>query len=366
MATPVNDISSRPVPGDSEPRSMGEYRYFKRTQSSLLRDNALAYTNKRRHRRGKFSKTSLRKILRGATFIPAHANRYTPGEFRVENMKYFVVHRGGTDPKACNLLNLIRTFSFAPPPGKAAATHFIIGLNGELVQMVDLQDIAPHVGGSTMPDGKKNGNHTSVGVELEGAIGSRFTFAQYLKLAEVISTLNDISGFLPSKKLDDFIILTRRSLDLVSHSEIYPERKIDPGLNFNYSLLASLIQKVPATATTERYQPPIDALTAVAASLQVILEQAANPESAAETPALNAMSADVIAAARQLYMASGNNENIANWAAGSALAQEAGIEARVAQAINAMARLSIQTTGLPASSVYPTLDYDSGKQANED
>ncbi len=63
-----------------------------------------------------------------------------------------------------------------------------------------------------MPDGRKNVNDFSIGIELDGTMTSGFTDAQYTSLRALIAdikTRNKISS-------------------IVGHSDIAPGRKTDP------------------------------------------------------------------------------------------------------------------------------------------
>lgn len=357
----IDDIPGIVYSDAPEPRSLTRYQSFISDQLNLLATNASAYVNKRTYRKNKFSDSTLRKVFTGATFIPAHPTRYSPGDFRVENMRYFVVHRPGVDPAACTLLNVVREFA---QENKPASTHFIIGFNGELIQMVDLQDVAYHCGHSVMPDGKKNGNYTAVGVELEGAVGQALTYAQYVTLAEIISRLNDINGFLPNKNFSDFILLSKGVL--LSHEEIRPEVKTDPGANFNFKLLGSLIQKLPTTTRAQWYQPAVDALTSLGSALQEIYLQAANPGSRTEAALLNATTSTSLAIARQLSLLYSNQETTANWAANTANKRALSVGELLAVQAQQMARLSATLPSLPDTSVAPLLDFDTGQYTNEE
>lgn len=343
-------------------RNLYGYRSFVNSQRGLVAANAAAYINKRTARRNKFSDSTLKKVLKIATFVPAHPTRYTPGDFQVEKMKYFTVHRPGKTRAACTLINTVREFSIE---NRQASTHFVIGVNGEIIQMVDLQDVAYSVGGSTMPDGKKNGNYTSVGVELEGAVGERFTFAQYTALAKIISILNDISGFLPNKNLTSAIYIVESRKKIVGHSEILPDMKTDPGANFNYSLLEYLIQKMPVTTSAEWYHPPVDALASLDGALQQIYQQAANPGSATEAALVNMTTGNALANARQLYLQYGGRENMAAWAAVTAQQDAQIMGDNLDSQVQQMVRLASQIAPMPASSVSATLDFDSGLYSDE-
>lgn len=343
-----------------EPRKLGNYRSFVDSQRRLLEYNAAAYINKRVSKGNKFSGSTLKKVMKIATFLPAHKTRYSSGDFQVENMKYFVLHRPGRNPKASTLLNVIREFS---QKNRAASTHFIVGFNGEIIQMVDLQDVSFHVGGSIMPDGKKGGNYNSVGVEIEGAVGERFTFAQYTAVAKIIGILNDISGFLPKNNLSKYIIEARKVL--IGHEEIMPLEKVDPGRNFNYALLAHLLRDTAKTVKSEWYRSPVDALTSVNSALQQILFQAANPGSATEAATLNMTSGTTLAHARQLYMQYGGREDLAGWAANTAQQQSQSMAENLADQMQQMMRLASLIPPLPSSCIPPLLNFDSGMYTDD-
>jgi len=353
--SPVADTPGTVWDASPEPRKLGNYRSFVDSQRGLLEYNAYSYINKRTARSNKFSDSTLKKVMKLATFLPAHDTRYSPGDFQVEKMKYFVLHRPGSNPRACTLLNVIREFS---QKNRQASTHFIVGFNGEIIQMVDLQDVAFHVGESTMPSGKKNGNYTSVGVEIEGAVGEQFTYAQYTAVAKIVGVLNDISGFLPNNNLSDYILQAKKTL--LGHSEIRPIEKTDPGPNFNYSLLAHLLKSVPTTTRPEWYRAPVDALASIDSALQQIYFQAANPGSATEAAMLNMTSGDAAARARQLYMQYSQRADLSGWGANTAVQRAQADGETLGATMQQMVRLAANIPSMPASSVSQMLNYDSG------
>ena len=108
MTTFVDDIFTNlvPPPETYSARKLGNYRHLVKQHRNDIYSNAKAYLNLRVHTR-RFPDALLRRILKDATFIPAHPNRYRPGEFQLEGLKYFVIHRPGSDPNACTLVNII-------------------------------------------------------------------------------------------------------------------------------------------------------------------------------------------------------------------------------------------------------------------
>lgn len=90
--------------------------------------------------------------------------------------------------------------------------HYIIDRGGKIYQLVRESNIAYHSGESKMPDGRKNVNDFSIGIELIGTEDSGFTDKQYSALGDLIADIK-----------------TRYKIrDIVGHSDIAPTRKSDP------------------------------------------------------------------------------------------------------------------------------------------
>ncbi len=252
------------IPGDGgrppapTTRKLSSYQRMLKQDASRLNYNAYVYSNQRASK--DWTSLQLKKVLVGAQFVPAHASRFEIGA--VFFPRYFIIHRPGSNPKASTLLNTIREFSW---PHRKASTHFIIGFRGELIQMVDLADVAYHCGTSRTPN-----SWDSIGAELEGAVGAPFTQPQLSKLAEVLAMLRDTFA-LP---LDRAHIL--------GHSEIM-SKKQDPGPNFPYEAVISAANLIPKRTTV--YQPPFDTRNTVQkAAADVLL--AASKSHSRETRAL--------------------------------------------------------------------------------
>lgn len=106
---------------------------------------------------------------------------------------------------------------FAQLRGLRVSTHFLLRRRGELLQFVDCDARAWHAGVSSFRD-RERCNDFSVGVELEGDGDTRFTQAQYRRLAQLTAAL-----------------CARYPLRWVAgHSDIAPGRKTDPGAHFDW------------------------------------------------------------------------------------------------------------------------------------
>ncbi len=105
------------------------------------------------------------------------------------------------------------------------SSHFLIERTGVLWQFVSVNDRAWHAGQSsyTSKSGKvkNNCNDFSVGIELEGVLGSPFTDPQY----ESLGSLNSALGLIYS------------GLEFAGHEHIAPGRKNDPGSGFDWPRL---------------------------------------------------------------------------------------------------------------------------------
>ena len=100
------------------------------------------------------------------------------------------------------------------------SSHLFIKRNGEVVQFVPFNKRAWHAGESSYK-GIKDCNNFSIGIELEGNEEDFYTDNQYKSL---INVTNTILYHYPN------IDKTR----IIGHSEIAPNRKTDPGKNFEW------------------------------------------------------------------------------------------------------------------------------------
>lgn len=213
-------------------------RTLLKQQLELIRDNIIKYSRKR----APISKGSkiFKKILKDARFIPAHPSRYVSG-FDLENVQYFILHRPSTNSKASTLENIILTFAqyehekAAKMHGYCPSTHFAVGQRGELIQFVDLADRTFHVGVG-------NYNYKSIGVEIEGAVGTPLSIACYTTLAKLLLQLRILC---PKLVLDSEHVLEHRLLE--------PQRKTDVGAPFLFSILQEYIERYSSLITNVEF-----------------------------------------------------------------------------------------------------------------
>ena len=107
------------------------------------------------------------------------------------------------------------------------SAHLLIRREGSIKQYVPFNLRAWHAGKSEYR-GREHCNDFSIGIELEGSVKYAYTDEQYIKLAEVTRVL-----------FSHYPRLNRHSI--AGHSDIAPERKIDPGPLFDWERFYSLL-----------------------------------------------------------------------------------------------------------------------------
>lgn len=100
------------------------------------------------------------------------------------------------------------------------AAHYLIGRDGKIYRLVEDKNIAYHAGVSQVPDGRKNVNDFSIGIELVNTKTDKFTDKQYDALS----------------KLVDQIKKENKIKYVLGHDQIAPGRKDDPW-NFDWNKL---------------------------------------------------------------------------------------------------------------------------------
>ncbi len=110
---------------------------------------------------------------------------------------------------------------------KPVSAHVLIDRGGAVVQYVPFTLRAWHAGASCF-DGRTACNDFSIGIELEGCDDVPYEAVQYRRLADVTSLL-----------MRAYPGITRNRL--VGHSDIAPGRKTDPGREFDWNRLYTLI-----------------------------------------------------------------------------------------------------------------------------
>ncbi len=100
------------------------------------------------------------------------------------------------------------------------SAHYLIDRNGAIYRLVSDQNIAYHAGVSKMPDGRKNINDFSIGIEIMNKENAEYTGAQY-------EAVNNLIAYLKTKY---------HIKSVVGHADIAPGRKTDPW-NFDWKKL---------------------------------------------------------------------------------------------------------------------------------
>ena len=109
--------------------------------------------------------------------------------------------------------------------GLEVSAHFLVRRDGEIVQFASTDRRAWHAGTSSWR-GRSGCNDFSIGIELEGLEGERFTPAQYRTLVPLLRALR-----------------RRHPIEAVAgHEHVAPRRKRDPGAGFDWQRLARALR----------------------------------------------------------------------------------------------------------------------------
>ena len=100
------------------------------------------------------------------------------------------------------------------------SAHLFIRRDGKIIQFVPFDKCAWHAGESSF-NNRDGCNDFSIGIELEGTVHEEFTGEQYKILKAVILKLKEEYGI----------------TNTVGHSDIAPDRKVDPGPYFDWDKL---------------------------------------------------------------------------------------------------------------------------------
>ena len=145
----------------------------------------------------------------------------SPNFTKVKNrkIKFIIIHYTGLKTALSSIRRL-------KSKKHKVSCHYLIDNSGRIVQMVKDQDVAWHAGVSYW-DGMKDLNNSSIGIELQNK-GQEFGYEQFRK--DQISSLISLIKLLKQKyNISDAFIL--------GHSDISPNRKIDPGYLFPWHQL---------------------------------------------------------------------------------------------------------------------------------
>jgi N-acetyl-anhydromuramoyl-L-alanine amidase len=149
--------------------------------------------------------------------IVVHGISLPPGEFGGPWIEQLFA--GNLDPAA-------HPYFVAIGPARVSA-HLLVRRDGRAIQFVPFGQRAWHAGASNWC-GREACNDFSIGIELEGTDDLPYTPAQYRQLAALIRALCNAYPGLNRERV-------------VSHSDIAPGRKTDPGASFDWVLLRSLL-----------------------------------------------------------------------------------------------------------------------------
>ena len=156
--------------------------------------------------------------------VVLHSISLPPGHYGGPAVQAFFLNR--LDPQAHPF--------FAGVAALQVSAHFFLRRDGSLLQFVDVERRAWHAGASTWR-GRSNCNDHSVGIELEGLEGRRFTAAQYRATAGLIRQL---SQRWPIR-------------DIAGHEHIAPGRKADPGPGWDWDRLRRRLRDLPLRWPTQ-------------------------------------------------------------------------------------------------------------------
>ncbi len=107
--------------------------------------------------------------------------------------------------------------------GGKVSSHYLIGDDGHIYQLVDDSKRAWHAGGGSW-GALTDLNSTSIGIEIDNERGEPYTDAQ---IASIIRLLDDLCTRLQIPRTQ-----------VIGHSDLAPTRKVDPGARFPWKTLA--------------------------------------------------------------------------------------------------------------------------------
>lgn len=181
------------------------------------------------------------KILLNNGWISSYIKAPSPYHHpRTQNVSLIVIHSIGLPLDAPSLKDALSLLTGCLQPNGTSlyenlskikvSAHFLIDRQGDVYQLVSVNDVAWHCGQSFFK-GKQNCNDFSIGIELVGHVWQGFTFEQYQKII-------DLTVFLIKEY--------RLNIDSVlGHQHISPGRKTDPGYfdwsYFKYEVAKKLI-----------------------------------------------------------------------------------------------------------------------------
>jgi AmpD protein len=128
-----------------------------------------------------------------------------------------------------NRLDITAHPSFQELEGLQVSAHYFIDRKGKVIELVDPDQMAWHAGVSSF-EGREGCNLFSIGIELESTPAHRITERQYRSLLDLCLLL-----------MERFPLITLERI--VGHSDIAPERKVDPGPLFPWERLRAALRE---------------------------------------------------------------------------------------------------------------------------
>ena len=142
--------------------------------------------------------------------IVLHAISLPPGQFAMDDVE--ALFTGQLDVSA--------HASFAELDGVCVSAHFVVDRNGMITQFVPVSRRAWHAGESEW-EGHDNCNDFSIGIEIIGDEQKPFDNNQYRETARLCRVLMEAHPGIGAERI-------------VGHADIAPERKWDPGKQWDW------------------------------------------------------------------------------------------------------------------------------------
>ncbi len=139
---------------------------------------------------------------------------------RNDKIKYIIIHYTGTK-------SLLEALNIFKDENSQVSCHWLISKRGKLYKIVDEKNVAWHAGISYWK-GDIMLNNSSIGIELDN-IGHGLNYKRFSNIQ--MSTLEELLKLLINK-------YNIKKQNVLGHSDIAPDRKLDPGELFSWDRLA--------------------------------------------------------------------------------------------------------------------------------
>lgn len=136
--------------------------------------------------------------------------------FSVRKPNYVVIHHTAQD----STTQTLKTFTI---PETSVSSHYVVGRDGEIVQMAHDHFRAWHAGSGKWGN-NTDLNSTSIGIEMDNNGLSYFPEAQISSLLKLLAVLKEKYNI--------------PAANFIGHADIAPSRKVDPSPHFPWKTLA--------------------------------------------------------------------------------------------------------------------------------